>query len=84
MTGSIDELRTGLAAVAERLGSAGQFARQAGVLIDEALGELTRLSEQHSESLVPAELRRASDELGHGLQLITGGSRAVAEIEARL
>ena len=35
-------------------------------------------------SLVPVELRRASDELSHGLQLINGGSVAVAEIEARL
>jgi hypothetical protein len=54
------------------------------VLIDEALGTLIKLSEQHSESLVPVELRRASDELSHGLQLINGGSVAVAEIEARL
>ncbi|HVH24121.1 MAG TPA: hypothetical protein VNA11_16850 [Pseudonocardia sp.] len=84
MTGSFDELRAGLADVAERLSSAGQFVRQAGVLIDDALGQLTRLSEQHSESLVPVELRRASDELRHGMQLINSGSAAVSDIEARL
>jgi hypothetical protein len=84
VTGSLEEVRAALAVVAERLGSADQHARQAGVLIDDALGQLTRLSEQHSESLVPAELRRASDELGRGLDLINGGSVAVADIEARL
>ena len=84
MTGSFDELRAGLADVAERLSSAGQFARRAGVLIDDALGQLTQLSEQHSESLVPVELQRASDELQHGLQLINSGSVAVADIESRL
>ena len=61
-----------------------QFARRAGGLLDDALAELTRLSEQHSESLVPAELRRARDELDRGLELVNAGSVAVADVEARL
>jgi hypothetical protein len=84
VTGSFDDIRAGLALVAERLGAAAQYTRQAGALLDEALGELTRVSEQHSESLVPAELRRASDQLHDGLELIQAGSVAVADIEARL
>jgi len=84
VTGSFDEIRAVLALVAERLDSAGQHARQADALIDQALGELVRLSEQHSESLVPAPLRLASDELDHCLQLIHAGSVAVADIDARL
>jgi hypothetical protein len=84
VTGSLDEVRAGLALVAERLGAADQFTRQARSLLDEALGELARLSEQHSESLVPVELRRASDGLHRGLELINAGSVAVADIEARL
>jgi hypothetical protein len=84
VTGSVDELRAGLADVAERLSSADQFAREAGVLIDDALAQLTRLSELHSESLVPVELQRASDELRNGVQLINSGHLAVSDIEARL
>lgn len=84
MTGSFDELRAGLLLVAERLGAADQFARRAGTLLDDALAELTRVSEQHSESLVPVELRQARDELDRGLGLVNAGSIAVSDIEARL
>lgn len=84
MTGSIEEVRAGLLLVAERLGAADQFARQAGALLDDALAELTRVSEQHSDSLVPAELRQARDELDRGLGLVHAGSLAVSDIESRL
>jgi hypothetical protein len=84
VSGSFDEVRAGLLLVAERLVAADQFARRAGTLIDDALAELTRVSEQHSESLVPAELRQARDELDRGLGLVNAGSMAVSDIEARL
>lgn len=84
MTGSIHELRAALLAVAELLDTAGQSAARAETMIDEALGELTRLSEQHGDGLVPAELRQAADGLHRGLDLIRGGGAAVADIEARL
>lgn len=84
MTGSLEEVRAGLLLVAERLGAADQYARRAGTLLDDALAELTRVGEQHSESLVPAELRQARDELDRGLGLVNAGSMAVSDIEARL
>jgi hypothetical protein len=84
VTGSLDEVRAGLLLVAERLAAADQFARRAGTLLDDALAELTRVREQHSESLVPVQLRRARDELDRGLGLVNAGSMAVSDIEARL
>jgi hypothetical protein len=84
VTGSLDEVRAGLLLVAERLAAADQFARRAGTLLDDALAELTRVSEKHSESLVPVQLRRARDELDRGLGLVNAGSMAVSDIEARL
>jgi hypothetical protein len=84
VTGSLDEVRAGLLLVAERLAAADQFARRAGTLLDDALAELTRVNEQHSESLVPVQLRRARDELDRGLGLVNAGSMAVSDIEARL
>lgn len=84
MTGSIEELRATLAVVSELLDTAGHCTGRAGTLIDEALGSLTRLSEQHSESLVPAELRRAADGVHRGQELIRGSGVAIADIEARL
>ena len=45
---------------------------------------LSGLGGQHSEPLVPAELRRAGDELDRGLELISGGVAVIADIEARL
>jgi hypothetical protein len=84
VTGSVDEVRAGLALVAEHLGSAGQYAARASTLIDDAAAVLARLSEQHHESLVPAELSRAADQLSRGRGLIEGGRVLVADIEARL
>ena len=84
MTGSVDDVRAGLAQVVEHLGSAGRYAATAGHLIDDAVAVLAQLSEQHPESLVPVELRRAVDELQRGIGLIQGGSVAVTDIEARL
>ena len=45
---------------------------------------LSDLDGQHSEPLVPPELRRAGDELERGLHLISSGAAAVADIGARL
>jgi hypothetical protein len=84
VTGSVEEVRAGLLAVSERLFAAHQYARQAGTLLDDAIAELTRLSEQHSESLVPAELQRARDELDRGLEFVNAGTVAVGDVEARL
>jgi hypothetical protein len=84
VTGSVEEVRAGLLVVSERLVAAHQYARQAGTLLDDAIAELTRLSEQHSESLVPAELQRARDELDRGLEFVNAGTVAVGDVEARL
>ena len=54
------------------------------VRLSDALGLLTALDGQHSEPLVPPELRRAGDELDHGLRLISSGAAVVADIGTRL
>ena len=84
MTASFDELRAGLASVAGHLRVADDFARVAGVSMEEALAILVRLSEQHPESLVPAPLSRAVDELERTLRLMRSGGTLVADIESRL
>ena len=66
MTGSFDELRAGLAVGGRSARRRPVSTRPAGGLIDEAVGELTRLSEQHSESLVPVPLQPGRDELERG------------------
>jgi hypothetical protein len=73
-----------LAGVAERLGSAYQHAGVARARIEDAVAVLDGLGEQHSEPLVPPELRQAVEELERGLGLISGGVSAVADIDARL
>jgi hypothetical protein len=80
----LGEIRAVLAGVAEQLGSAYQQAGIARARIADAVAVLDGLGEQHSEPLVPAELRQAAEELEHGLGLITGGASAVADIDARL
>jgi hypothetical protein len=80
----LGEVRAVLAGVAEQLGSAYQQAGIARARIADAVAVLDGLGEQHSEPLVPAELRQAADELERGLGLITGGASAVADIDARL
>jgi hypothetical protein len=80
----LGEIRSVLAGVAEQLGSAYQHAGLARARIADAVAVLDGLGEQHSEPLVPAELRQAADELERGLGLISGGVSAVADIDARL
>ena len=80
----LGETRAVLAGVAEQLGSAYQQAGIAHARIADAVAVLDGLGEQHSEPLVPAELRQAAEELERGLGLITGGVSAVADIDARL
>jgi hypothetical protein len=70
--------------VAEQLGSAYEQAGVARARIADAVAVLDGLGEQHSEPLVPAELRQAEEELDRSLGLITGGASAVADIDARL
>jgi hypothetical protein len=84
VTGSIDDVRALLAQVAEQLGAAQKHAELARARIADATAVLSGLDEQHSETLVPEDLRRAADELDHGLELIGGGVMAVADIDARL
>jgi hypothetical protein len=84
VTDSLGEVRVALAAVAEHIGSAYQYAGVARARIAESVAVLTRLSEQHPDSLVPVELLRAADELDRGLGLISGGGVVVSDIEARL
>ena len=84
MTDSLGDLRSVLAEVGERLGEALGYADTARQRLADAVGVLSGLDGQHSEPLVPPELRRAGDELDHGLRLISGGASAVAAIGARL
>jgi hypothetical protein len=78
------EVRFVLAGVAEQIGSAYQHAGLARTRIADAVAVLDGLGEQHSEPLVPAELRQAAEELERGLGFISGGAAAVADIDARL
>lgn len=80
---SLAEVRAVLAEVGERLGEAVGHARVARERLAHAVGVLNALGE-HSEPLVPPELRRAEQELDEGLLLIHGGVAAVADIGARL
>jgi hypothetical protein len=80
----IGEILSVLAGVAEQLGSAYQHAGVARARIVDAVAVLDGLGEQHSEPLVPPELRQAVEELERGLGLISGGASAVADIGARL
>ncbi len=80
----VGEVRAVLAGVADQLGSAYQQAGVARARIADAVAVLDGLGEQHSEPLVPAELRQAAEELDRGLGLINGGASVVADIDARL
>lgn len=84
MTDSLADVRAVLAAVADQIGSADGHARLARARIADAVAVLTELGAQHSEPLVPVELRRADEELERGLGLIAGSAAAVADIGARL
>jgi hypothetical protein len=84
VTDSLGELRAVLVEVREWLGDALGHAATARDRLSDALGLLSDLDGQHSEPLVPPELRRAGHELDRGLQLISGGAAAVADIGARL
>jgi hypothetical protein len=84
VTDSLGELRAVLTGVGERLGEALGYASTARDRLSDALGLLTALDGQHSEPLVPPELRRAGDELDRGLRLISSGAAAVADIGTRL
>ncbi len=84
MTGSLEEVRATLYAVLELLASAQQHAGAAGGRIEEALGLLAELGEQHSEPLPPPQLVRAAERLQDGLGLIGHGAQLVADIGARL
>jgi hypothetical protein len=80
----LGEIRVVLSGVAEQLGSAYQHAGVAHARIVDAVAVLDGLGEQHSEPLVPPELRKAAEELERGLGLISGGASVVADIDARL
>ena len=84
MTDSLGELRSVLAEVGERLDEALGHAGAARAQLAAAVGVLSDLDGQHSEPLVPPELRRASDVLDQGLRFISGGAAIVADIGARL
>ena len=77
-------MRAALARVAERLGTAGQFAGQGGDMIDDALAALTQLSEQHSESLVPAGAAPGGRRGEPRRPAHPARGTALADIEARL
>jgi hypothetical protein len=80
----LGEIRAALAGVAAQMTSAYEQAGIARTRIVDAVAVLSELGEQHSEPLVPDELRRAADELERGLGLISTGAAVVADIDARL
>jgi hypothetical protein len=80
----LGEIRAALAGVAAQITSAYEQAGIARARIADAVAVLSELGEQHSEPLVPGELRRAADELERGLGLISTGAAVVADIDARL
>lgn len=80
----VGEIRLALAGVVEQIGSAYEHADIARARITDAVAVLSDLGEQHSEPLVPVELRRAAEELERGLRLISSGAAVVADIDARL
>ena len=80
---SVEEVRAALLGAAELIGNARHYASLARGRLADAVGVLTELGE-HREPLVPPELRRATDELDHGLGLIGAGESRVADIAARL
>jgi hypothetical protein len=80
----LGEIRAALAGVAAQITSAYEQAAVARTRIADAVAVLSELGEQHSEPLVPDELRRAADELERGLALISTGAAVVADIDARL
>lgn len=85
MTGeSIGEIRSALTHVAEQLETAYRHLVEARARIGDAVAVLTALDGQHTEPLVPPELRRAAAELDRGLGLIGGGSFVVTDLEGRL
>lgn len=84
MSDSLGDVRVELAAVAELINGAGQYTGLARTRMNEAIAVLAGLGEQHSESLVPDELRRAVDEVDHLLRLIDHLAVVVADIDARL
>lgn len=81
---SVEEVRATLLGAVEHIDAARGYAGVARHCIAEAIGVLEGLGEQHSEPLVPPELRRASDEIDRGLDLIAVGQTGVADIAARL
>ncbi|GAA1302894.1 hypothetical protein [Pseudonocardia xinjiangensis] len=80
----LGEIRAVLAGAAEQMVEAYQHAGVARARIADAVAVLSDLGEQHSEPLVPVELRRAAEELERGLGLISTGAAAVSDINARL
>jgi hypothetical protein len=83
VTDSLAEVRAVLVEVGDRLGEALGHAGVARERIADAVGVLSDLGE-HSEPLVPPQLRRAEQELDEGMRLISGGVAVVADIGARL
>ena len=84
MTGSLGEIRQELAGVAAWLDDAYGHATTARSRLADALAVLTELDRDHSEQLVPPELRKADGELERSLGLISRGAAVVADVDARL
>jgi len=80
---ALEEVRAALLGAAEQIGNARHHASVARGRLADAEGVLTQLGE-YREPLVPAELRRATDELDYGLALIGAGESRVTDIVARL
>lgn len=84
MSGSLGEVRQALADVTAQIDEAYRHAATARARLTDAVAVLTEMGTQHSEPLVPPELRRADGELDRSLTLISSGAAAVADLDARL
>ena len=97
---SIEEVRAGINAANDKANESLGALQQAHASLEQAQGELMRVtegsgqadaiavlkgrSEQHEESLVPRELLKASDETSRCSGLITGSAQILSDIQARL
>jgi hypothetical protein len=81
---SIEAIRAATAVVRDHLLAAHHDVTNARERLTAALGTLTELSGNHSESLVPAHLARVDDQLAGCLELIAGSLDSIERFVAGL
>jgi len=81
---SIEAIKAALEGARESLLAAHQQVTVARHAVTDAVALLTELSRDHSESLVPPQLRLAEERLGTGQAQVTGGIEAIERFGATL